>query len=131
MNLGLEKIKLIYYTDPICSTCWAFEPYLNKFLSEYSIFFDFEIRMGGLLEDWDSLRQIDSEKSNSDYLEQLWLTESKKHGIHLESSIWKLSPIKSSYLVSEAFCAIQMQSTEKAVVFLRLIRESIFLLETI
>ena len=128
MNLGLEKIKLIYYTDPICSTCWAFEPYLNKFLSEYSIFFDFETRMGGLLEDWDTLRQIDSEKSNSDYLEQLWLTESKKHGIHLESAIWKVSPIKSSYLVSEAFCAIQMQSAEKAVVFLRLIRESLFLL---
>ncbi|MFO0495969.1 MAG: DsbA family protein [Flavobacteriia bacterium] len=128
MNLGFEKIRVVYYTDPICSTCWAFEPYLNKFLNEYSFFIDFEIRMGGLLEDWDSLRQIEPEKSNSDYLEQLWLKESNKHGIHLESDIWKFSPIKSSYLVSEAFCAIQMQSADKAFVFLKFIRDFVFLL---
>ena len=28
-------VKLVYYTDPICSSCWLAEPFLNKLLIEY------------------------------------------------------------------------------------------------
>ncbi|MPT36198.1 MAG: DsbA family protein, partial [Flavobacterium sp.] len=28
--VGNKPIKIIYYTDPICSSCWGIEPQLRK-----------------------------------------------------------------------------------------------------
>ena len=42
-----KPIKLIYYTDPICSSCWGIEPQLRKLKLEYGNHFDIEYRMGG------------------------------------------------------------------------------------
>lgn len=44
-----KPIKIIYYTDPICSSCWGIEPQLRKLKLEYGNFFEIEYRMGGLL----------------------------------------------------------------------------------
>ena len=51
--LKTDKIKIIYFTDPICSSCWGIEPQLRKFKLEYSESVDIEYRMGGLLPSWD------------------------------------------------------------------------------
>ena len=44
-----KPIRLIYYTDPICSSCWGIEPQLRKLKLEYGHYFDVDYRMGGLL----------------------------------------------------------------------------------
>ena len=31
-----KSVKLIYYTDPICSSCWGIEPQLRKLKLEYA-----------------------------------------------------------------------------------------------
>ena len=36
-------VKLVYYTDPICSSCWLAEPYLNKVLD---LALQFELKKG-------------------------------------------------------------------------------------
>lgn len=52
-NLQTEKsIKIVYFTDPICSSCWGIEPQLRKLKLEYGDLFKIEYRMGGLLPDW-------------------------------------------------------------------------------
>jgi len=45
-------LKVIYFTDPICSSCWGIEPQLRKLKLEYGHALDFQYRMGGLLPDW-------------------------------------------------------------------------------
>jgi len=47
-----KSVKIIYYTDPICSSCWGIEPQLRKLKLEYGAYIDIEYRMGGLLPDW-------------------------------------------------------------------------------
>lgn len=47
-----KSVKLIYYTDPICSSCWGIEPQLRKLKLEYGDAIEIEYRMGGLLPDW-------------------------------------------------------------------------------
>ena len=42
-----KPIKIVYFTDPICSSCWGIEPQLRKLKLTYSAFFDIEYRMGG------------------------------------------------------------------------------------
>ena len=47
-----RDLKLIYYTDPICSSCWGIEPQLSKLKLEYGNAIEIEYKMGGLLPDW-------------------------------------------------------------------------------
>jgi len=47
-----KLIKIIYFTDPICSSCWGIEPQLRKLKLEYGKYLEIEYRMGGLLPDW-------------------------------------------------------------------------------
>ena len=39
-----DKINIIFFTDPICSTCWGIEPHINKFKLEYGHLVDIEYR---------------------------------------------------------------------------------------
>ena len=54
-----NKIHILYFTDPICSSCWGIEPQLRKLKLEYGDYFDIEYRMGGLLKGWDTYRGRD------------------------------------------------------------------------
>ncbi|TXI87940.1 MAG: DsbA family protein, partial [Crocinitomicaceae bacterium] len=49
---NVKPIKIIYFTDPICSSCWGIEPQLRKLKLEYGNAIEIEYRMGGLLPDW-------------------------------------------------------------------------------
>jgi putative protein-disulfide isomerase len=55
-DISAEKkpLRLLYFTDPICSSCWGIEPQLRKLKLEYGDYFDIEYRMGGLLKGWAS-----------------------------------------------------------------------------
>lgn len=121
------KIKAIYYGDPLCSTCWTNEPYLKKFLLEYGSTIDIEYRMGGLLKSFDSLKSSTNNQFNSEYLRDLWNTTGKQSGMSIEGDIWTEKPIASSYPASLAFYAAQKQSPNKALSFLRILREMLFL----
>ena len=43
------KIRLLYFTDPICSSCWGIEPQLRKLKQEYGEYINIDYRMCGLL----------------------------------------------------------------------------------
>lgn len=47
-----KPLKVVYFTDPICSSCWGIEPQLRKLKLKYGNSIDIEYRMGGLLPDW-------------------------------------------------------------------------------
>ncbi len=125
-KLNRSRVNLIYFSDPVCSTCWIVDSYVKKLLSEYAGIIDVEIRMGGLLESWADFAGNSPEKSAS-YLQKLWDTESSRYGIQLDGSIWAKKPIQSSTPASLAYYAAEMQSPEKAIKFIRVVREKLFL----
>lgn len=44
-----KPITLLYFTDPICSSCWGTEPQLRRLKLEYGDAIDIQYHMGGLL----------------------------------------------------------------------------------
>jgi predicted DsbA family dithiol-disulfide isomerase len=82
--------------------------------------------MGGMLESWADFAGNSSEKSAAG-LQKLWNTESSRYGIQLDGSIWIKKPIASSTPASLAYYAAEIQSPEKAIKFIRVIREMLFL----
>ncbi|HNP17166.1 MAG TPA: DsbA family protein [Fulvivirga sp.] len=119
-----KSVKVIYYTDPICSSCWGIEPQLRKLKLEYGNEIEIEYRMGGLLPDWNYNSGGISKPSD---VATHWDEVSVHYDMPIDGDLWLEDPLNSSYPPSIAFKAAQMQDNEKAVLFLREIREMVFL----
>ena len=119
-----KSVKLIYYTDPICSSCWGIEPQLRKLKLEYGNSIDIDYRMGGLLPDWNYNSGGIGKPSD---VASHWDEVSVHYDMPIDGDLWLEDPLDSSYPPSIAFKAAQMQDKEKAIVFLREIREMVFL----
>ena len=120
-----KVIDVQYFTDPICSTCWVVQPLLRKLKLEYGAYFKIDYRMGGLLPSWDDFQRGSISKPSD--VAPHWEEVCLLHGIPLDGDIWLEDPLPSSYPPSIAFKAAQMQDADLAVLFLRRIKEMLFL----
>ena len=119
-----KPLSITYYTDPICSSCWGIEPQLRKLKLAYGNDFEIEYKMGGLLKDWSyNSGQISKPSDVAGH----WDEVSVHYDMPIDGDIWLEDPLDSSYPPSIAFKAAQMQNREKALLFLREIREMVFL----
>ncbi|MCI4671879.1 MAG: DsbA family protein [Bacteroidia bacterium] len=121
------KVKLIYYTDPICSACWAIEPQLRRFKLEYGAYFDIEYKMGGLLPGWEGFADRANGISKPSDVAHHWDEVGQATGMSIDGDVWLEDPLDSSYPPSIAFKAAQKQGEQLALDFLRKIREQVFL----
>lgn len=119
-----KTIKVIYFTDPICSSCWGIEPQLRKLKLEYGQFIEMEYRMGGLLPDWSYNSGGISKPSD---VAHHWDEVSVYYDMPIDGDVWLEDPLSSSFPPSIAFKAAQLQDEGKAISFLREIREMVFL----
>ncbi|EOZ91534.1 YjbH-like, GTP pyrophosphokinase domain protein [Indibacter alkaliphilus LW1] len=124
VNSLSKPIKVIYYTDPICSSCWGIEPQLRKLKLEYGSYIAIEYRMGGLLPDWSYSSGGISKASD---VAHHWDEVSLHYDMPIDGDVWLEDPLNSSYPPSIAFKAAQMQNENLAIAFLREIREMVFL----
>ncbi|MEM7367488.1 MAG: DsbA family protein [Bacteroidota bacterium] len=122
-----ERVQLIYYTDPICSACWAIEPYLKKFELEYGEYLRIEHKMGGLLPGWKGFADRANGISRPSDVAHHWDEVGQLTGMSIDGDIWVEDPLESSFPPSIAFKAAQRQGEAFAVCFLRRIREQLFL----
>lgn len=119
-----KSVKLIYYTDPICSSCWGIEPQLRKLKLEYGNAVEIDYRMGGLLPNWSYNSGGIGKPSD---VASHWNEVSVHYDMPIDGDLWLEDPLDSSYPPSIAFKAAQMQDAEKANLFMREIREMVFL----
>ncbi|NLR58434.1 DsbA family protein [Chitinophaga polysaccharea] len=126
---GLEAtdkpVKLIYFTDPICSTCWGIEPQWRRLKLEYGHVLDIHYHMGGLLPSWDvySSGGINGPGDVAHH----WDEVSQHYQMPIDGNVWLEDPLSSSYPPSIWFKAAQQQDPHKAVIFLRRMRELLFM----
>lgn len=124
ITAGNKPVTIIYFTDPICSSCWGIEPQLRKLKLEYAHDVAIEYHMGGLLPDWSYNSGGISKPSD---VAHHWDEVSAHYQMPIDGDVWLEDPLDSSYPPSIAFKAAQMQDQQKAIVFLRIIREMVFL----
>ena len=122
-----QEVKVLYFTDPICSACWAIEPQLKKLSLEYGDYFDLEYKMGGLLPYWDGQSSVGGGMSTVADIAHHWEEVSKYSGMSIDGDIWLEDPLNSSYPPSYAYLAMKNQGINLAQKFLRRIKEMLFL----
>lgn len=123
-NISMKLVKVVYFTDPICSSCWGAEPSWRKLKAEWGHILDIEYRMGGLLPDWSYNSGGISQPSD---VAHHWDEVSGRYEMPIDGDVWLEDPLDSSYPPSIAFKAAQLQDEQKAILFLREIREMVFL----
>lgn len=121
---GSKPVKVIYYTDPICSSCWGIEPQLRRLKLEYGADVEIAYHMGGLLPDWSYNSGGISQPSD---VAHHWDEVSRHYQMPIDGDVWLEDPLPSSYPPSIAFKAAQLQDGQLAVRYLRAMRELLFL----
>lgn len=120
-----KPVQIIYFTDPICSSCWGIEPQLRRLKLEYGDYINIEYHMGGLLPGWKNFYSGGITKPSD--VAHHWDEVSLHYEMPIDGDVWLEDPLSSSYPPSIAFIAAQLQNKAKAVKFLRHIREMVFL----
>ncbi|MEO1418646.1 MAG: ClpXP adapter SpxH family protein [Bacteroidota bacterium] len=119
-----KPLHVTYFTDPICSSCWGIEPQLRRMKLEYGAYLDISYHMGGLLPDWSYNSGGISKPSD---VAHHWDEVSVRYNMPIDGDVWLEDPLDSSYPPSIAFKAAQMQDEKKAILFMRYMRELLFL----
>lgn len=116
-----KPITLLYFTDPICSACWGVEPALRKLMLQYGDAIDLQVHMGGLLPGWEGFN--DGGMTQPADIAPHWEQMSAHFHMPMLGDVWLRDPLPSSYPPSIAFKAAELQDKDKALVFLRRLRE--------
>lgn len=119
-----KPVQLFYFTDPICSACWGIEAQLRKLSLQYGDFFSIDYYMGGLLPNWEALAGGGISKPADVAVH--WQEASEHYQMPIVGDVWLEDPLSSSFPPSIAFKAAQLQDEQKALVFLRRLRELLF-----
>ncbi|UQZ36920.1 dithiol-disulfide isomerase [Paenibacillus sp. PK3_47] len=126
LNQTEKKVTLYYFTDPICSHCWALEPVLNRFIQEYGQYFDLKVNMGGLLAGWNGFSDGSNGIQKPSDVAGHWREVGGHSRMPIDGSLWITNPILSSYPPSRVFKVIQSNQPGKEHEFLRRAREAVF-----
>ena len=120
-----KSIKIVYFTDPICSSCWGIEPQLRKLKLEYGDYFEIDYHMGGLLPSWSTYGSGGINKPSD--VASHWEEAGDYYEMPIDGDVWFEDPFDSSYPPSIAVKAAEIQGKDKGVAFMRKLREMLFL----
>lgn len=123
------KIALLYATDPICSHCWAMEPGWRKLLYHYGDQVSVRHIYGGLLPAWEGFADAANGIRKPADVAPHWAEVARHYGQPINPGVWLTDPLASSYPPSVAAHTVRLLDPSKEEVFLRRMREAIFLEE--
>lgn len=117
------EIEIDYFTDPLCSWCWATEPKLKRLVEEYGDQLRIEYKMGGLLESWSVFYDALNDIGKPAQVAPHWADVSQRSGMPIDEKLWIEDPPDSTYPASIAVKAAQRQGEVVGERYLRRVRE--------
>lgn len=116
-----------YYTDPLCSWSWAFEPQWRRLCYEYAGSLRWHYHMGGLIADWQSYADPFNDIRNPAQMGPQWFQVRELTGMPLDERIWQTDPPASSYPACIAVKAAERQGQVVVESYLRRLREAVMI----
>jgi putative protein-disulfide isomerase len=119
------RIRIEYYTDPLCCWSWALEPVWRQLRQHHGSSLERTVVLGGMIESWATFRDPMNDVGAPPQLAPLWHMTGRATGVPIDPMIWHLDPPASSYPASVAVKAAGLQSQEAAERYLSLVREAV------
>lgn len=117
--------ELLYFTDPICSTCWVLQSQLNTLFDQLAEHVTLRYVMGGLLPHWNQFNRGGIRTPLDVY--HHWIDVAQSTGVPINPTVWKTDPIQSSLPAAIAYKAAQLQGPKNAKAFLNGLQRRVFL----
>ncbi|TCP29736.1 putative DsbA family dithiol-disulfide isomerase [Scopulibacillus darangshiensis] len=115
---GHKPIEIYAFIDPLCPECWGLEPFMKKLLLEYGQYFTLRYLIVGRLDSSD--RKVVKKIADQ------WEKIAGLTGMSCDGDVWYNFP-PSSYKISVAIKAAELQGKPAGFRFLRRVREKLFL----
>lgn len=122
-------VDIVYYTDPLCSWSWAFEPQWRRLRYEYGDQLRWRYCMGGLLPNWEAFNDPFHAVSRPVQMGPLWYETKYISGMPIRERIWMDDPPASSYPGCMAVKCAALQSPQAEEALLRSLREAVMMEE--
>lgn len=119
------RIKVDFYTDPLCCWSWAFEKPWRQLLANYGDRISYRYVMGGMIRDWDSYNDAMNSVTRPLQMGPVWMHASEVTQVKMRYDIWHLDPPSSSYPACIAVKTAGLQSDEAGDTYLFEIRRSL------
>lgn len=115
-----DKVLVEYFTDPLCSACFAFDPTLEELKAMYGDQIEFKVILGGMMP-----------KHEANQAQSLEMAEGIERmgdafNMPMSSKLMRNNPVDSSYPPSLAYLAVLKQSPDLGDVYLRRLREAVY-----
>jgi predicted DsbA family dithiol-disulfide isomerase len=104
------RIKITFYTDPLCCWSWAFEQHWQKLLETYREYITHEYVMGGLIPHWKNYNDPLNSVSKPIQMGPVWMHASEVTQVKMKYNIWFEDPPGSSYPPCIAVKTVGLQS---------------------
>ncbi len=112
-------IRIDYFTDPLCSWCFAIEPVLERLKREFGSRIEIHYRLFPLFTD---LKEALSEPTRLWNIADRYRIVSKKTGIPIDNRVWYEDPPHSAYPPAESVKAAERQGLEAVDRYIGLLR---------
>lgn len=121
-----QRVTVTYVTDPICSACWAIEPAWRSVEHTFGDVLDVRHVYGGLLPSWDGFADAGNGIHGHHDVAHHWREMAEHTGQAMNVSVWEDDPIASSFPSSMVLTAARDVAPEREGLFLRRLREELF-----
>lgn len=119
------SLVVTYYTDPLCSWSWAFEPVWEQLLAEWGDRISYRYCMGGMLSSWNEYNDALRSVSRPQQMGPVWAEVKHTTGQHLDDKIWFKDPPASSYPACMAVKCAEQQSAAAGHAYLKRLRKAV------
>lgn len=120
-----KQIRLQFFSDPFSPSSYMAGKELQRLIRKYSGLVAVEHYMGGLIPLWELYRN-NGISTHGDMVKH-WQELGKRYKLTITGDVWLKDPPHSSFPACIAFKAAQMQSAEKARLYLQRMQELLFL----
>jgi predicted DsbA family dithiol-disulfide isomerase len=120
-------LHITYFTDPLCSWSWAFEPQWRRLRVECGDQLTWRYHMAGMISDWQQYSDPLNDVSRPVQMGPQWYQVRTFSGMPLEERLWYEDPPASSYPGCIAVKAAERQGPVAGERYLRLLREAVML----
>jgi putative protein-disulfide isomerase len=124
-NHKADRIKIVFYTDPLCCWSWALLPQWQRFIENYENQIDYSYCMAGMIPDWKKFQDPFNSISLPSQMGPLWMEAQHQTGVAINDEIWIKNPPTSSYPACIAVKTAALQGVVSSELMLKSIWQAV------
>jgi len=119
------RVKIVFYTDPLCCWSWAFQPHWQRFTEAFNDRISYTYCMAGMIPDWNKYNDPFTAVSRPAQMGPIWMEARHLTGAEINDMVWAENPPSSSYPACIAVKTAALQGFEASEIYLRAVSKAV------